>query len=121
MLSKILTTAALLSAFSAANAFRVLETIENGVEVSLAGVTLPTSADGTVTFRKCAGCPISTHRLGDNTTFLVDNRAVALADFLGVAATIRENRSASEATQVTVFLHTTTARVTRIALNRGEQ
>lgn len=118
MMKRIAVTTALLAAFSSANAVRVLDPVERPVELALADLMLPTSTSGNVSFRSCAQCPISTHLLNSGSTFSLGERPVPFVEFLAVATDVRQDREASQATLVTVFLSVDNERITRIVLHR---
>jgi hypothetical protein len=119
MMSRILVLAAMLFAFANANATRVLDPVESAVEVSLANLTLPASATGTITLRECNDCPYSNHRLGDGATFLVNRKPATFEEMTEFVAAARQSRAAIDGTLVTVFLDVNTARITRISLRRN--
>jgi hypothetical protein len=104
----------LLSAATAAA--RTLELIERAAELALDQVTFPTAVGGTVNFRDCVDCAISTHRTTDATVFVANGRTLSLADFLDVAAQIRAQAGKEKSTVVTVFLDIASGRVTRVTL-----
>lgn len=119
MMPRILVAAAMLFAFANANALRVLNPVENAVEVSLSNLTLPSDAAGTVTLRECTDCPYSNHRLGDGATFRVDRKAATFEEMRDFVAATRLSRAAIDNTIVTVFLDVNTARITRISMRRS--
>jgi hypothetical protein len=119
MMTRILVAAALLAAFASANATRVLAPVESSVEVSLANLTLPMDAGGTVTLRACADCPYSSHRLTDGARFRINRKAATLDEVLDYVTASRQSRAAIDNTLVTVFLDVNTERVTRISISRS--
>ena len=115
MIRKALIAGALLLAFNTAGAVRVLEQVERPIELTLADLTLPTEG-GTISFRECAGCSLSTHRLLDSTEYRANGRAVALADFLLAADVIRDKPNGAEKAMAVIFLDLETGRISRIEL-----
>lgn len=116
MKTKILLAAALLLGVGHANAFRVFNSLETAVELSLSALTLPTSSSGSVSFRACEDCPIATHRLIGQTSYVLNGKPVAFVDLLAFDEAMRNNRTAREATLATVFLDVNSQRVTRIVI-----
>jgi hypothetical protein len=99
-----------------ASAFRVLEALENGVELSLAALQLPAGDGGSVSFRTCAECPTRTHRVNGETQYYVNRAPVALADFVLAADEVRAERGRAESTLVTVYYDVKTETVTRVVM-----
>lgn len=67
-------------------------TLVNAVETSPSNIILPSSLNGMVSFRPCAGeCDVeySRARLTEGTTFAVDGKAVKFEDFRKAFAVIR--------------------------------
>ena len=121
MIRTILTAAILMASFSTAHALRVLEAVENGVELALSELKLPTSETGNVSYTACATCRISVHRVTPETQYFVNGAALSLADFLRVADEIDAIRNGSETTLAGVFIDLQSGRVTRITLHRRSQ
>ena len=115
MTRKALIAAALLLAFDTAGAVRVLEQVERPIELTLADITLPTEG-GTISFRECGACSLSTHRLLDTTQYRANGQAVALADFLLIADAIGDKPNGAERAIAVIFLDLETGRITRIEL-----
>jgi hypothetical protein len=119
MIRPILTAAILLASFNAAHAVRVLETVENGVELALSELRLPTSDTGNVSFSACPTCRVSVHRVTPETQYFVNGAALSLVDFLRVAGEIDAIRNGPETTLAGVFIDLQSGRVTRITLHRS--
>jgi hypothetical protein len=115
MTRQALLAAALLLAFNTAGAVRVLEQVERPIELTLADLTLPAEG-GTISFRECGGCSLSTHRLLDTTEYRANGQTVALADFLRIAEEIGDKPKGAEKAMAVIFLDVATARITRIEL-----
>lgn len=116
MTRQILIAIALLLALDTANAVRVLEQVERGVELTLADLSLPAAGGNTISFAECPRCTISTHRLTDATTYVANGQVLPLGEFLRIAAEIGERPSGAERAAAAVFLDIATGRVTRIEL-----
>ena len=114
-MTRLLITFVLLTSFSGGAAARTLELIERGAELTLADVTLPTALGGTVNFKDCRSCPITTHRTTNATVFVANGQTLSLADFLRLADEIRASDK-DESTLVTVYLDIATGVVTRVAM-----
>lgn len=115
MIRRILAACALLTVCASANATRVLEQPERPYELSLAQLTLPSSATGGLTVKECEACAYSTHLLTSATTFYVNNQLLTYADFSRVAGEIRGSRR--ENALVAVFVDIASGRVTRVKLH----
>ena len=121
MIRTILTAAILLACFNAAHAVRVLEAVENGVELALSELKLPTGETGNVSYTACTTCRVSVHRVTPETRYFVNGAELALADFLRIADEIDAIRNGSETTLAGVFIDIQSGRVTRITLHRRSQ
>jgi hypothetical protein len=116
-MSRFLLTIVLLIAVDTAGAARFMQLLERAVELTLAGVTLPDAVGGTVTFKDCPTCGVSTHRTTDATEFHANGQALPLPDFLRVVGEIYARPGTAENDAVvTVFLAIDSDRVTRVAL-----
>jgi hypothetical protein len=116
MAIKTLVAATLLAALGTANATRVIDLIENAFELSLADLTLPTAANGGVSFRRCADCAFTTHVLQASTQFRVNNQDLPFEEFIRVANELRADSRTREATFAGVFIDIDSGRVTRVVL-----
>ena len=108
--------AALLLAFNTAGAVRVLEQVERPLELTLAELNLPAADGGTISFRECGTCSLSTHRLMDSTEYRVNGQTVGVVDFLRIAEEISDKPNGAEKAMAVVFLDLETDRITRIEL-----
>ena len=116
-MSRLLITLALVLSFATAATARTIVLLERGVELTLAGVKLPTAEGGTLTFKACPDCSYSTHRTTAATEFHVNGRALPFSEFLRVVEEIYERPGTAENDAVvTVFLDLATDRVTRVTL-----
>ena len=113
---KILATVALLAVFGTAQAARILEQPEEGYELTLEQVTLPSSASGGVTMKLCESCAYSTHVLTASTQYLVNGQAATFAEFKRFADGLRDDRDARETALTCLFVDVGTGRVTRMTL-----
>jgi hypothetical protein len=116
-MSRFLLAFALLICLDTASAARFMELVERAVERTLAGVSLPDAVGGTVNFKDCATCGISTHRTTDATVFHANGQTLPFPDFLRVVEEIHARPGTAENDAVvTVFLDMNSDRVTRVAL-----
>lgn len=118
MTSRILLSLACLLTLDTAGAVRVIEQVERAIELTLAELNLPDEAGGTISFRECDTCGISTHRLTEGTLFTVDGQSVDAASFLQAATELRERADGAARSLATVYLDLDSGRVTRIQLRR---
>lgn len=116
---RILVAAALLGLINTAGAVRVLEQAERSAELTLSQITLPIDSNGTLSFKSCADCRTSSHRVTAVTKYLLDGREIPLEDFLQAIGEIRKSRTANEATIAAVYLDLATERVTRVSVRRA--
>jgi hypothetical protein len=116
MIRKALITLALLLTLQPAGAVRVIEQVERAVELTLAELTLPSGDAVTVSFRECAKCSTSTHRLTDSTELRANGQRVALPEFLRIAGEISDKANGDENAIAVVFVENATGRITRIEL-----
>jgi hypothetical protein len=118
--STIAVAAVLLGAFgTSAHAFRVMEDVETSVEIALRDVTLPADANGTLSFRSCATCPIQTHSLSYETVYRFNGRALSFEEFAAAVGDLRETPSVESRALAGVFLDLNTERVTRVIVHVG--
>ena len=115
----ILIAAALFALANSAGAVRVLEPVERAAELTLSQLTLPAGTDGTLSFRTCADCRLSSHRVTATTKYLLDGSELPLEDFRRAIEEIRESRAANDSTTAAVFLDLATERVTRVSVRRS--
>jgi hypothetical protein len=116
MTRKIWITVALLMSFNTAGAVRVLEQVERAVELTLGELTLPNDNGGTINFKECAKCPVSTHRVTNATVYRANGQTLALVDFQRLVADIRQRPKANDTTIAAVFLDIASGRVTRVQI-----
>ena len=116
MTRRILIVIAALLALDTASATRVLEQVENGVELMLGDLNLPTVSGQTISFSACPRCGVSTHRLTDTTVFKVNGHEVSFAEFLRIAAEIGDRPTGANNAFAGVFLDIASGRVTRIEI-----
>jgi len=112
-----LTIVSLLGSLDIAAAARVLEDVENSAELALSQIALPPSATGMITFKACASCELSRHRLTAATTYFANGAELRFADFLRTVDEIDAHRGGREQTLVGVFFDVQSGHVTRIALH----
>jgi hypothetical protein len=91
----------------------VLEQVERPLELTLADLTLPVADGGTISFRECPACSLSTHRLMASTEYRVNGQTVPVADFLRIAGEIGDKPNGAEKAMAVVFLDLETGRITR--------
>jgi hypothetical protein len=108
---KVLITAALLCmAFPAAADFT---TVQEAYEIALSDLRLPRNPSGTIAFKECKSCDYRTVRVGGNTTYKLNGRAVPLNKFREALALV-ENRDDQP---VTVLRHVERNQVTAVLVN----
>lgn len=96
------------------------QTVSRAYEVKLSNLTIPTSQNGRVLFKKCDECEMATARLTPNTSFLVNGRSVRFEKFRSVANEISD----AVTVPVTVLEHLESGNVVRVSLtlrNRGNR
>lgn len=121
MLRTIIAILVILSSASSAWALKIVSQPESSVELTLADLTLPDGTSGSIRFRTCSTCKFTALRVTAATKYLVDDRELALEDFLLTAAGIRDQRGAAESTFAGVFVDVASQNVNRIALSRRKQ
>ena len=114
---RILATVVLLAVLGTANAARVIEQPEEGYELTLAQLTLPSSGSGGVTMKLCDSCAYSTHVLTASTQNFVNGQALPFAEFKRIADGLRDDRDARETALTCLFVDIGTGRVTRMTLS----
>ena len=112
----LIATLLLLAGAAPTYAARVLEVVERGLELPLEGMTLPATSGGTVQFRICATCAISTHQVTAATEYVFNHRKLALEEFLVAVEEVRDRPSVERRTIAGVYIDLETERVTRIAV-----
>ena len=113
---KIFATAALLALFGTVHAERVLEQPEEGYELTLQQLTLPSTASGGVSMKRCDSCSYSTHVLTASTEYFVNGQPVPFLEFKRIAEELRASRRPPEATIAGLFVDVVTGRATRLTL-----
>jgi hypothetical protein len=121
MTRRILVAIAALLVLDTASATRVIEQVETSVELTLGELDLPSTSGETINFSACPNCGFSTHRLTDTTVFTVNGQQVPFAEFLRIAAEIRERPRGADNTFAGVFLDSASGRVTRIEIRELTQ
>jgi|SRR5687767_7169619 hypothetical protein len=113
---RIFATVALLAMFGTAQAARVIEQPEEGYELTLTQLTLPSSASGGVTMKLCDACAYSTHVLTASTQYFVNGQVLPFDEFKRIAEELRGDRVARETALTCLFVDIGTGRVTRMTL-----
>jgi hypothetical protein len=87
-------------------------TIERAYEVALSDIRLPRSENGTIAYKQCGSCDISTTRVDAETRWLVNGKAVSLKKFREAVSNVadRENEA------VSVLHHLERNRVTAVSV-----
>ena len=114
--NRILATAALLAIFSTAQAARILDQPEQGYELTLEQLTLPSTASGGVAMKRCDDCTYSTHVLTSSTQYFVNGHILPFDEFKRIADGLRADRAARETALTGLFIDVDTGRVTRMTL-----
>jgi hypothetical protein len=99
-----------------AHAFRVIEEVENSVELALGEITLPSDPSGRIQYRACATCSAVTHTVSDGTRYLLNGRALPLAEFLAEIEDIRRRPSVEARAVAFVYFDLNTKDVNRVAV-----
>ena len=108
---KLLITAALLCmAFPAAAEFT---TVQEAYEIALSDLRLPRNPSGTIAFKECKSCDYRTVRVGGDTSYKLNGKAVPLKKFQE-ALSLVENRDDQP---VTVLRHVERNQVTAVLVN----
>jgi hypothetical protein len=121
MLRTIIAIVVILSSATSAWALKVVSQPERGIELTLANVTLPEAANGSLRYRTCETCDLATVKLTRATKYYVDRQEIGFDDFRVTAAGILENGDAAATTFVGVFVDVASQNVNRIALSRRKQ
>ncbi len=90
-----------------------LTTITAAYEVAVSDLRLPGSENGTLTFRQCPDCEAQTLRVTGKTRYVLNDRAVGLAEFKNQLRRVRNRKT--EAT--TVMHHLESNTITAISVN----
>jgi hypothetical protein len=64
-------------------------TVDQAHEVALSQFRMPTSSNGALSFRECAGCVAFTYRVTVSTQYLLNNSPLELADFRKALAKVQ--------------------------------
>ncbi len=113
--------ALLLGGITSAWAYRVIEQTENAYELVLGEVSLPIGETGSVIFRPCPACTITSLRVTRATTYFVNGVPSEFADFLKAAEAIRRISRGSQNTAVYVFFDIESRRINRLAIDHFER
>ena len=111
------TLALLLSGITSAWAYRVIEQTENAYELVLGEVSLPIGETGSVIFRPCPACTITSLRVTRATTYFVNGASSDFPDFLAAAEAFRRISRGSRNTAVYVFFDIESRRINRLAID----
>jgi biopolymer transport protein ExbD len=106
-LKLLIATALLCMAFPAAAEFT---TVEKAYELALSDVRLPRNNTGTIAFKECDSCDYMTVRVGADTRYMLNGKAVPLKKFRE-ALSVVEN---SDDQLVTVLRHVEQNKVTAV-------
>jgi hypothetical protein len=99
-----------------AHAFRVIEDVENSVELALNDLALPSNTNDTVVYRACATCPLVTQVVTPETEYILNDNPLPLAEFLTAVDEVRDTPSVATRTLAGVFFDVNTERVTRVII-----
>ena len=113
---KIFATVALLAMLGSAQAARVIEQPEEGYELALEQLTLPSTASGGVTMKRCDECAYTTHVLTNSTRYFVNGQVLPFDEFKRIADELRADRAARETALANLYVDIDTGRVTRLTL-----
>ncbi len=115
------TLALLLGSISPAWASRVIEQTEDAYELVLGEVSLPRGETGTVIFRLCPGCTITSLRVTRATTYFVNGAPLEFADFLEAVEAIRRMSRGNQNTAVYLFFDIESRRINRLAVDHFDE
>jgi biopolymer transport protein ExbD len=107
---KVLITAALLClALPAAAEFKI---VQDAYEIALSDLRLPRNESGTLAFKECESCDFMTVRVGADTRYQINGKAVPLKEFRAAMAKVvdRDNEA------VTVLRHVKRNQVTAVSV-----
>ena len=107
---KVLITAALLClALPAAAEFKI---VQDAYEIALSDLRLPRNESGTLAFKECESCDFITVRVGADTRYQINGKAVPLKEFRAAMAKVvdRDNEA------VTVLRHVKRNQVTAVSV-----
>ena len=111
MKSRVLITAALLMVAGAVTAQGTV--VETAYEVALSDIRLPRAEMGTIAFKECEKCQYQRYRVGADTQYKLNGKALPLGKFRAAVA-LAENPQ-DEA--VTVLRHVARNQVTVVSVN----
>jgi len=109
-LKLLIATALLCMAFPAAAEF---STVQEAYEIALSDLRLPRNNTGTIAFKECDSCDYMTVRVGADTRYTLNGKAVPLKKFRE-ALSVVEN---SDDQPVTVLRHVERNQVTAVLVN----
>ncbi len=108
---KVLMIAVLLSlALPAAADMKV---VQKAYEVALSDMRLPRAVGGTIAFKECEDCDYRRYRVGADTRYQVNGKAVPLKEFRAAVALVEE----PDQEAVTVLHHLERNQVTAVSVN----
>ncbi len=114
------TLALLLSSISSAWANRVIEQTEDAYELVLGEVSLPLGQTGSVIFRPCPACTVTSLRVTSATTYFVNGVPLEFPDFLEAVETIRRISRGEQSSAVYVFFDMESRRINRLKIDHFE-
>jgi len=107
---KVLITAALLClALPAAAEFKI---VQDAYEIALSDLRLPRNESGTLAFKECETCEFMTVRVGADTRYQINGKAVPLKEFRAAMARVVDRDSEA----VTVLRHVKRNQVTAVSV-----
>ena len=108
---KVLITAALLSlALPAAAGFK---TVQEAYEIALSDLRMPLDESGTIAFKECDSCDYMTVRVGADTRYTLNGKAMPLKEFREALALVQSR----DDQPVTVLRHIERNQVTAVSVN----
>ena len=107
---KVLITAALLAlALPAAAEFR---TVQEAYEVALSDLRLPRAEGGTIAFKECGTCEYQRYRVGADTEYRINGKAIPLGKFRAAMSQVADPDNEA----VTVLRHVDRNQVTAVSV-----
>ena len=114
------TLALLLSSISSAWAYRVIEQTEDAYELVLGEVSLPLGQTGSVIFRPCPACTVTSLRVTSTTTYFVNGVPLEFPEFLAAVEAIRRISRGEQSSAVYVFFDIESRRINRLKIDHFE-
>ncbi len=113
----IIVVAGLVTVSSSAWAYRVLEQIEDGYELSLVVVRLPLSENGTIVFQVCEECRTTALRVTNATRYFANGAPIELRELRELAEDLLATAQGRDRADVYIHYDIESLRVNRVRLD----